>query len=95
MSKFKYFKGETELHGVYEDNGRFFGYAEKSDLVWVKGEGWTGYQQADRKVKYKSNPSRHACDSRCMYATGKSMQCECACGGKNHGRGAAIVCQAA
>jgi hypothetical protein len=36
----------------------------------------------------KSNPSRHECDARCMGATGKTMNCECACGGRNHGKGA-------
>jgi hypothetical protein len=41
--------------------------------------------QATRRVEYKSHPSKHECDARCMGATGKSMKCECACGGKNHG----------
>lgn len=40
-----------------------------------------------RMVTMKSNPSRHECDSRCMNATGRTMNCECACGGKNHGKG--------
>lgn len=43
--------------------------------------------QCNRKVEYKANPSRHECDARCMNATGRTMKCECACGGKNHGRG--------
>jgi hypothetical protein len=47
--------------------------------VWVK---------CNRKVEYKSNASRHECDDRCYNATGRAMKCECACGGKNHGRGA-------
>lgn len=42
----------------------------------------------ERKIEYKSNPSKHICDARCMNATGKIMRCECACGGANHGRGA-------
>lgn len=41
----------------------------------------------NRKVEYKSSPSRHECDDRCMNATGRVMKCECKCGGKNHGRG--------
>lgn len=41
----------------------------------------------ERIVEYKSNPSMHACDARCLNATGKIMRCECSCGGKNHGRG--------
>lgn len=39
-------------------------------------------------IFFKSNPSRHECDARCMNATGKTMTCECSCNGKNHGRGA-------
>lgn len=41
-----------------------------------------------RKIAFKSNPSRHECDTRCLSATGRTMQCECSCGGKNHGLGA-------
>ena len=48
----------------------------------------TSWVKITRKVEYKSNPSKHICDDRCMNATGRSMKCECACGGKNHGRGA-------
>ena len=43
--------------------------------------------QATRMIERKANPSRHVCDSRCVNATGRVMKCECACGGKNHGRG--------
>jgi hypothetical protein len=49
---------------------------------------------ATRKIAMKSNPRRHDCDARCFNATGKTMNCECACGGKNHGRGA-FNCSAA
>lgn len=40
-----------------------------------------------RVVIRKSSPSMHECDARCMNATGRTMQCECSCGGKNHGKG--------
>lgn len=43
--------------------------------------------QATRKVQYKAFPSRHQCGPRCINAHGHL--CECACGGKNHGRAAA------
>lgn len=43
--------------------------------------------RAERVVEFKSSPSRHKCDDRCIHATGKIMKCECSCGGKNHGRG--------
>lgn len=45
------------------------------------------WRPVERIVTYKANPSRHECDARCMNATGRTMNCECACGGKNHGRG--------
>lgn len=48
-----------------------------------------------RTVEFKSNPSRHECDARCINATGRVMKCECACGGKNHGKGSALICEAA
>jgi hypothetical protein len=38
-----------------------------------------------RRIVYSSKPSRHACNSLCMGATGPN--CECRCGGKNHGAG--------
>ena len=38
-----------------------------------------------RKIFYKSRPSLHKCDGRCVNA--KGHDCECACGGHNHGRG--------
>jgi hypothetical protein len=40
-----------------------------------------------RRVNYKKNPSKHVCDSRCINAKGRTMNCECSCGGKNHGVG--------
>lgn len=45
------------------------------------------WHTATRRIEYKSNPSRHECDDRCKFATGKHMKCECSCGGKNHGKG--------
>ena len=54
-------------------------------------KGWVGYNGTAyvpvRKVEYKSNPSKHVCDARCQHATGRTMKCECSCGGKNHGKG--------
>jgi hypothetical protein len=68
----------------------------------VKGRAWDGFNRivgraalggellpAMREITYKSRPSRHVCDVRCMNATGRTMNCECSCGGKNHGRGTA------
>jgi len=83
----KHFTGQNELQGVHERNGKLVGYFSKADLFFVAGQGWQGYTAVERTVEYKSNPSRHECDARCMHATGRVMKCECACGGKNHGRG--------
>ena len=54
--------------------------------IWVNGPGWL---DANRKVDFKNNGKRHECDARCLNATGKHMNCECKCGGKNHGKGGA------
>lgn len=40
---------------------------------------------ATRAIEFKRNPSLHKCGPRCLNATG--FQCECSCGGKNHGAG--------
>lgn len=40
-----------------------------------------------RVIKMKSYPTKHECDTRCIHAKGRTMQCECSCGGKNHGKG--------
>lgn len=94
MANMKHFNGKNELSGVHEKGGKLFGFIAKSDLFFVPGKGWQGYVPVERTVEYKANPSRHECDARCMNATGRVMKCECACGGKNHGRGT-IMCEAA
>jgi hypothetical protein len=45
----------------------------------------TGSQPVDRVIYFKKNPSLHKCDARCLNAKGHN--CECSCGGKNHGAG--------
>lgn len=44
------------------------------------------YHVAERLIFRKANPSNHKCDARCLNATGHN--CECSCGGKNHGKAA-------
>jgi hypothetical protein len=61
-------------------------------IGWTPTRGWT---RITRIVRLKSSPSRHICDVRCINAKGRAMECECACGGKNHGRGAFLRCVAA
>jgi hypothetical protein len=53
---------------------------------------WVGYgpdgntlMPVARIIHRKSNPSNHKCDARCQHAKGHN--CECSCGGKNHGAG--------
>lgn len=91
----KHFNGETELKGVHERKGVLVGYVSKERLIFVSGIGWTGYVPVERTIEYKSNPSRHECDARCLNATGRVMKCECSCGGKNHGRGSFICAEVA
>ncbi len=61
-----------------------FGYDHES-RQWIK---------TNRTVEYKAFASKHECDARCMNAMGRVMKCECACGGKNHGKGR-FNCEAA
>ena len=99
---YRYFAGDRRLTRVRHDGSRstrpaaFSGFPEGVEPEYIPGEGWTGgLVRADRVIRYKANPSRHECDSRCMNATGRTMTCECACGGRNHGRGRAVLaCEA-
>jgi hypothetical protein len=95
MANLKHFAGETQLSGVHQRNGKLVGFVSKSDLFFVEGQGWQGYTAVERTVEYKSSPSRHECDARCYNANGRTMKCECSCGGKNHGRGTFICNQVA
>lgn len=88
MANIKYFSGETELKMVHYVGRQAFGTPVGFEPVYVQGQGWDrGTVKAERIIEYKSNPSRHECDARCTGATGRTMKCECSCGGKNHGRG--------
>lgn len=86
MANFRYFaehNGQTvQLANVFHDG------AVATSATHFTGAAPDGTRiQATRRVEYKANPSKHECDARCLHATGKVMKCECACGGKNHGRG--------
>lgn len=41
---------------------------------------------ATRQIFYKSHPSLHVCNAKCMGGKPNGT-CECSCGGKNHGVG--------
>jgi hypothetical protein len=98
MSNIKYFNGEVELKNMYGMSNKDFSLA----FPGVKGLAYDGFSKrvgypltgnggplpVERVIEYKSNPSKHVCDSRCVNAQGKIMRCECSCGGVNHGKGA-------
>ena len=90
MTKSLYFNGLTELNKetVHMLDGKLVGEPIGFIPVFIQGYGWQHkYMPVNRKVHLKSNPSKHECDARCMNASGRTMNCECACGGKNHGSG--------
>ncbi len=96
MATFKFFAGETQLTNVClrgTGKGVLAGIDPSNPPTW-DGTKWIGYVNVERTIKYKSFPSKHECDARCMNATGRTMNCECSCGGRNHGRGS-ISCEAA
>jgi alpha-acetolactate decarboxylase len=82
MANFRYF---AEINGE----------AVRLDRIDYRGKkeghfGWHAPSQSWVKVRaviYKPFASKHECDARCMNASGRTMNCECSCGGKNHGRG--------
>ena len=82
----KYFRGDVELVNVFHNGRKAFGSPADFVPFWT-GKAWErGTVEADRKVIFKARPSLHECDARCTNATGRTMQCECSCGGKNHGK---------
>lgn len=99
MAKTLYFNGEIELKpkSIHFIGRQMMGepvdytpYFDRQAQRWVHN-----YLPANRVVNYKSNPSKHECDARCINASGRTMNCECSCGGKNHGKGAFMCTEAA
>lgn len=41
---------------------------------------------ASRKISFKSRPSLHKCNAKCLNGS-RNGDCECSCQGKNHGAG--------
>ena len=100
MATFKYFNDQAgaaiQLKAPYGmDNKEFaakfpgvkgFRYDGFSMWVGYPIEGAGGPMPITRKIEYKSFPSKHECNAKCL--NGKhNGACECQCGGKNHGRG--------
>jgi hypothetical protein len=57
--------------------GRLFAFGSCANCALIHPSG--------RRIHYSAKPSRHACNALCMSARGPN--CECRCGGKNHGAG--------
>lgn len=81
--------GNAEFAAAFPGiNGRRYG---SFDMLVGYAAGSRAPLPVTRSVTYKRNPSKHECDARCMGAKGRTMNCECSCGGKNHGRGFACI----
>ena len=95
MAKMKYYHDdengntvEIVPESVHYDNGVKFGTPVTHKPTYDReAKKWDrGYVKVTRTIQYKSNPSKHECDARCMHAKGRTMNCECSCGGANHGK---------
>ncbi len=81
----------ADTRGVRSGAGyKWVGFPVGHIPEWIPGKGFSKDKllPVQRVIAYKKAPSKHTCDARCLNATGRVMRCECACGGKNHGRGA-------
>ena len=83
MANFKYFIDTTE--GTFQAKNVDHRGGKEGTWGFVAERGQ--WMKTTRCIQYKNFASKHVCDARCMGATGKTMNCECSCGGKNHGRG--------
>jgi len=61
---------------------RYDGYS-----IWVgRASATSPLLPVTRKIEYKSQPSKHECNAKCINGKHTGV-CECRCGGKNHGAG--------
>ena len=91
----KYFSGDVELRGAFqlphtEVRAQFpTGKIQKYDdfNLWVGTTdgrySTTAYLPVTRIIRYNEAGTKHKCDARCVNA--KRGDCECSCGGVNHG----------
>lgn len=75
-AKTTYYAGNEQVQYPFFKDGQMFGYPLT---------GFDGPKVVTRTINFKKNPSLHKCDARCVNATGSN--CECECGGVNHGGG--------
>jgi hypothetical protein len=104
-STVKHFSGDAELKHVTTLDNRIAAQmgivgARRADSfsVWIgwdaagAGRPLRGYEGAlpmTRRIFYKSRPSLHECNAKCLNGRHDGA-CECRCGGKNHGLGQLI-----
>ena len=93
MANFRFFADMPDGATVMNKRADYDLGSRKMPRIW--DDAARTWVRATRVVIRKANPSLHECDARCVNATGRTMQCECSCGGKNHGKGTALVCSAA
>ncbi len=85
----KYFNGDIELQYVFMLSSKWCiaaGGKRVSSCQTLVGTPIAGpacCMPVTRTIYYANRPSLHKCDARCMSAKGHN--CECSCGGKNHG----------
>jgi hypothetical protein len=94
----KYYSSETELRGAYSlpralvrerfPTGKIRKYDDFNLLVGTTDGVYsrTAFLPVTRIIRYNEAGSKHKCDGRCLNA--KRGDCECSCGGRNHGLGA-------
>ena len=70
------------IGGIKNKHNRFDGYFR---LVGTPKVGPEATMPVTRTIFYSQKPSLHKCDGRCIHAKGHN--CECSCGGANHGIG--------
>jgi hypothetical protein len=74
---FTMYAGTVNAHGKGGSKDRYTG-------EWTVGAG--GIYPVTRRIEYKSRPSLHECNAKCLGGKHNGT-CECRCGGKNHGAG--------
>lgn len=90
----RHFSNEIELKSVWPEyrdkvralfpDGKIKKYDGYSLLVGSPDKLLTsGFLPVTRSITYKTNGSNHKCGARCRSAKGHN--CECECGGRNHG----------
>jgi hypothetical protein len=98
MATMKHFFQDTELVCIRNiPNAEFAKLFPGVAGKWADSfSKWVGYiskscskeemRPVQRSITYKSFPSKHECNAKCL--NGKvDGTCECQCGGKNHGSG--------